>query len=105
MAEADARAVLQKQLEKAKEGDATAAQLILSRIWPARKSRPVNLDLPALESPGDIVTALAAIADAVGTGSITPDEGLAVASILETKRKAIETMNHEKRLRALENRK
>jgi hypothetical protein len=29
----------------AKEGDQRAAELILSRCWPARKSRPINLDL------------------------------------------------------------
>ena len=42
------------------------------------------------------------MADAVGSGDITPDEGQAVASILEAKRKAIETVDLEARLSALE---
>jgi hypothetical protein len=42
------------------------------------------------------------VADAVGAGEITPDEGQAVASILEAKRRAIETVDLESRLSALE---
>jgi hypothetical protein len=40
--------------------------------------------------------------DAVGAGDITPDEGHAMASILEAKRKAIETIELESRIAALE---
>ena len=51
----------------------------------------------------EIVTpGVAQVADAVGAGDITPDEGQAVASILEAKRKAIETVDLEARLSALE---
>ena len=38
----------------------------------------------------------------MGAGDITPDEGQAVASILEAKRKAIETVDLEARLSAVE---
>jgi hypothetical protein len=86
----------------AKGGDMRAADLVLSRIWPARKSRPITLALPAIRSASDVVAAVGAVADAVGTGDITPDEGQAVASILETKRRAIETVELESRLTALE---
>jgi hypothetical protein len=102
LADGEAAAILEKQIEKAKEGDATAAHLILSRVWPARKSRAINLYLPPLEQASDIVAALGVVANAVGTGAITPDEAQAVAAILETKRKAIETVELEKRVTALE---
>jgi hypothetical protein len=102
MAEADAKAVLQKQLEKAKEGDAKAAEMILSRVWPARKGRTITLNLPPLEKPADIVAALGAVADAVAVGQISPDEAQAVAAVLETKRRAIETTDLEKRIETLE---
>jgi len=48
------------------------------------------------------VTALGTLADAVAGGDITPDEGAAVANILETKRRAIETVELEIRVSALE---
>ena len=57
---------------------------------------------PTIQSASDVITAVGAIADAVGAGEITPDEGQAVASILEAKRRAIETVDLEARLSALE---
>jgi hypothetical protein len=96
------KAILEKMVEAAVSGDMRAAELVLQRIWPARKSRPISLALPAIRSASDIVAAVGAVADAVGAGDITPDEGQAVASILEAKRKAIETVDLEARLSALE---
>ena len=95
-------AILKTMVEAAKGGDMRAAELVLQRIWPARKSRPIALTLPAIQSASDVVAAVGAVADAVGAGDITPDEGQAVASILEAKRKAIETVDLEARLSALE---
>jgi hypothetical protein len=95
-------AILKTMVEAAKSGDMRAADLVLSRIWPARKSRPIALTLPVIQSASDVVAAVGAVADAVGAGDITPDEGQAVASILEAKRKAIETVDLEARLSALE---
>ena len=54
------------------------------------------MTLPAIQSASDVVAAVGAVADAVGAGDITPDEGQAVASILEAKRKAIETVDLER---------
>ena len=96
------KAILEMMVEAAKSGDLRAAELVLQRIWPARKSRPIALTLPPIQSASDVVAAVGAVADAVGAGDITPDEGQAVASILEAKRKAIETVELERRLSALE---
>jgi hypothetical protein len=98
------KAILEKMVEAAKDGDLRAADLVLQRIWPVRKGRPLSLSLqlPVIKTAADVVTALGTVADAVGAGEITPDEGQAVASILEAKRKAIETVDLEARLSALE---
>jgi hypothetical protein len=102
LADGEAETILQKQIELAKGGDQRAAEVILSRAWPARKSRPVTLALPAMQSAADVVAAVGAVADAVGAGDITPDEGAAVAAILEAKRRAIETVELEGRVAKLE---
>ena len=102
IADGEAETILQKQIELAKEGDQRAAEVILSRAWPARKSRAINLDLPPVTAAADIVPALGSIADAVAGGEITPDEGAAVAAVLEGKRKAIETVDVLARIEALE---
>ncbi len=102
LADGEAETILQKQIELAKGGDQRAAEVILSRAWPARKSRAINLDLPPVTAAADIVPALGRIADAVAGGEITPDEGAAVAAVLEGKRKAIETIDVLARIEALE---
>jgi hypothetical protein len=102
IADGAGKAILKKMVEAAKGGEMRAADLVLARIWPVRKGRPIALALPAIQSASDVVAAVGAVADAVGAGEITPDEGQAVASILEAKRKAIETVDLEARLSALE---
>jgi hypothetical protein len=102
LAEGEGEALLKQVMDAAKRGDMRAADLVLSRIWPVRKGRPIALTLPAIQSAADVVAAVGAVADAVGAGDITPDEGQAVAAILEAKRKAIETVELESRVAALE---
>ena len=102
VAEADAKAVLAKQIEKAKEGDGHAAALILGRVWPVRKGRPVLLNLPPMETVADIVSSLSVVAAAMAAGEITPEEAQAVAAVLEGKRRAVETVALEARIAALE---
>ena len=91
-----------KAIELAKDGDLTALKLCLERICPPRKSRPINIDLPAVDTGGGVSQAQAVVVQAVGEGEITPDEGKVLADILEARRKSIETADHEARLSKLE---
>jgi hypothetical protein len=102
LADDDAEDVLRKQIELAKAGDQRAAELILSRVWPVRKSRTVALDIHPIAVSTDVVAALGAVATAMSMGEITPDEAAAMASVLEMKRRAIETISLEKRIESLE---
>jgi len=102
MAEDDAKDIARKLLDAAKSGDMRAAELVLARVWPVRRGRPVSLPLPPIETASDVVKALGMVATAVGAGEITPEEGTAVAGVLEIKRKAIETSELEARIVALE---
>jgi len=102
MAEGEAKEIALKLIEKAKDGDMRAAELVLQRVWPVRRGRPVTLSLPAIETVQDVVTALGLVATAVGAGELTPEEGASVAAVLEIKRKAIETADLEARIAKLE---
>ena len=64
--------------------------------------RFVSLDLPEAKTAEGVADAQAAIVDAVAGGELTPDEGTAIAGILEARRKAIETLDHEGRIATLE---
>jgi hypothetical protein len=60
--------------------------------------------MPDMGSAADLPAALGAIAHAVGAGQLTPEEGQAVAAVLETQRRALETLELEARIAALEQR-
>ena len=102
--EDDASEVVGAVLTAAKGGDMTAARLVLDRIAPVRKGRPITLKLPAIETAADVLAGLGAVIKSMGEGQITPDEASVVAGVLETKRRAIETAELEKRIIDLEER-
>ena len=93
-----------KAIELAKEGDLTALRLCLERICPPRKSRPIAIDLPDVKTSLGVSQAQSTVVQAVGEGELTPDEGQVLSNILESRRKSIETEDHERRLDELEKR-
>jgi hypothetical protein len=80
----------------------TAARLVLDRIAPARKGCPISFSLPKIDTTADVTKALSAVVASIASGELTPEEATAVSSVIETKRKAIETQELEKRVVALE---
>jgi hypothetical protein len=100
----DVREIVQAVLTAAKRGDMTAARLVLERISPVRRGRPVYLDLPPVRTASDVVEAMSALTRAIACGELTPDEAATVATVFEMRRKALETEEFEQRLRALEER-
>jgi uncharacterized protein DUF5681 len=97
-----AEAVLRAVLTAAQNGDIAAATLILKRCWPEAKGRPVRLTLPPIRTAADTLVAAATVVMEVSKGAISPEEGQAVASIIEVQRRAIETTELAARLEALE---
>lgn len=93
-----------KAIELAKGGDTTALRLCLERLIPARRDKPVNFDLPPIETADDAAKAMGAILQAVAGGEISPSEGAEVARLLEGYVKTLETAEFERRLAALERR-
>ena len=83
--------VLRQVLQQALAGDLRAAEMLLARIWPVKRGRPVRLQLPAIDTAAGVDAALGTVIGAVAAGEITPEEAGAVAALLETKRRAIET--------------
>jgi hypothetical protein len=98
----DAKNIVRAVLDAAKAGDMTAARLILDRISPVRRGRAVYLELPSVKTAADISAAMATLITAMASGDVTPDEAATAASVLELRRKALETEELEQRLQALE---
>ncbi|MFQ5482603.1 MAG: DUF5681 domain-containing protein [Nitrospinaceae bacterium] len=94
--------LVKKVVEMALEGDTVALKLCLERIIPARKSRQVNIPLPEIRQPSDVVAAMASVLAGVGEGQIDPDQGQALAGIIDGYRKILETAELEQRISNLE---
>lgn len=88
--------LVRKAIELAKAGDGPMLKFLLERILP--KERSVRLDLPAVDCSSDAVDALAAVIDAVGSGQIAPNEGLALANLVAVFARTINVADLELRL-------
>ena len=93
-----------KAIDLAKGGDIAALRLCMDRIVPPRKDRPIRLDLPEMETAEDLSKALGTLVKAMAEGELTPVEAEKTAAVLEIRRRAIETLDHETRLEELERR-
>jgi hypothetical protein len=102
MLDGEAEAITRVAIDLAKTGDAVALRLCMDRIAPPRRDRPVMVELPKIDTAADVVAALAATLTAMAEGDLTPSEAATVAGVLEAKRKAIETVELEQRVAALE---
>jgi hypothetical protein len=91
LAEDEAEAIQKQVIEAAKTGDLKAAELILARIWPLRRGRPVRLDLPPVRTPAEVSDGMAAVVEAMAAGEVTPEEAATISGVLEVRRKALET--------------
>ena len=79
-----------------------AQRVLINKLLPDAKVAPITLTLPEVKTADDVQEAQAAVVAAVASGQITPDVAEILSSILENRRKAIETVNFERRIAALE---
>ena len=98
----ESEALTRKAVELALAGDLTALRLCLERLVPPRKDSPITVKLPAIETAADLPAVTGAILSAVSKGLLTPSEAQALAGLVETHRRAMETADIEVRLAALE---
>jgi len=97
-----AETMVKKMIEAADGGDRVAARLVLSRIWSAPKGRAVAIELPEIRTPADLLVAHAAVMKAIADQTITPQDGAALSSVLETHRRAFELVAQQQKVEALE---
>ena len=98
--EGESEALTRKAVELALVGDPTAMRLCLERILP--RDRAVKFALPPIKSAADIARAMGAVTAALADGLITPAEGQAIARMVTTFVRTIETSEFDRRLQLLE---
>ena len=97
----EAEALTRKAVDLALGGDTTALRLCLDRAVPLRKGRPVRFGL-TVDAAGDLPQALADVLVAISRGELTAEEGQALAAIVESRRRSLESEQFERRLAELE---
>jgi hypothetical protein len=96
--------VVRAVVAAARGGDMVAARLVLERLAPARKGRPVTFMLPCGTDAAGLAAGFDAVLAATAAGELTPDEGASVSAVLEARRKVLETLDFAERLSAFEKR-
>jgi Family of unknown function (DUF5681) len=98
----EAEAISGKLVALALSGDSTALRLCTERLMPRLKSRPMQLELPPLNTPTDVANALTMVLEAAACGEIDTDQARTLAAVLDARRKSFETIELEERLTLIE---
>jgi hypothetical protein len=95
--------LLDVTLQQANGGNLMAVKMLLDRVWPVGRSRPLEIAVPQINGARDLLPAMAGITNAMFGGDATAAEGVAAAKVLKAHLEAIRTIDHEDRLTVLEN--
>ncbi len=102
----DLKAILVKLVEKAKAGDLLACREVLDRVLgkpaPTAAGEPVAVNLPPLRSAADVLSAVDEVFSALRAGKITAGDASIISTAVEVGRRAVETVELEGRIAALE---
>jgi len=77
----------------------------MERITPARRDPAVQIRLGPTNTGSEVVAASQRVVRSIGSGRITPSEGEKIRSVLENRRKVIETAELDSRIATWKRRK
>jgi hypothetical protein len=80
---ANGEAVIERVVEHAKAANPVAMRLCMERLVPMGRHRPVELQLPPMEKPEDVLPAVSEIHRALGDGEITIAEAADLLRVVE----------------------
>jgi hypothetical protein len=86
LADGDLEAIVHAVIAKAKKGDLAAAKLVLDRVMPAPRTRPVEIDLPAIgwyDAAEALLASYGAVTKGIAAGQITPSEAGEIIAALD----------------------
>lgn len=102
--EGDLTVIVKKIVAAAKNGDMTAARLVVDKLIPAAKDRPIDIQLPGMKDIVGCRDALAVVIQAVADGNLLPGDGERLSAMIEFQRKGLEGVEVLARLAAIEER-
>ena len=98
----EAGAVVRATIRSALEGETAAQKLILDRVAPVRKGKPVPIDLPPVADAAGVLRALGEVVAAMSRGEVSPDEAALMVNVISAPKAILEVAEVERRLAAIE---
>jgi hypothetical protein len=98
----NASAIVEAMIDKAKEGDTTAAKVLLDRVCPSLKPEAQIITLPDMANAETLLERATAAIVAAANGELAPDIASQLVQAVGVLSKVTEVQDLEKRLEALE---
>ena len=70
-------------LGRAREGNLKAAEMVLQRVWPVRRTRPIEVEIPPEASSRGSFDEQASLVKAMLNGDVTPQDAAAATRVLK----------------------
>ena len=88
-------------IERARHGNLRATEIVLQRIWPVRRNRPIELDPPPGDGLPNLLTEHAALAQAMMNGDITPQDAQAATRVFKALQEQMRRADHQNAVAAV----
>ena len=96
-----AEELMAKTIKRALRGNLRATEMVLQRVWPTRRNRPIELDPPPDDGLGGLLSEHVALASAMVNGDVTPQDAEAAVRVLKALQHQKDRAHANKRALAL----
>jgi hypothetical protein len=90
-----AHELMSATIERARRGNLRATELVLQRVWPVRRNRPIELEPPAGDGRRNLLGEHAALAQAMMNGEITPQDAQAAVRVFKALQEQMRRADHQ----------
>jgi hypothetical protein len=87
-----AEEIVTNLMDRSKNGEPAAMRLVMDRLLPTGRNRPVAIELPVIKTPEDAELALAVITDELAAGKLTIGEASALITLIDRMLRLAERM-------------
>jgi hypothetical protein len=84
LVENEGESLTRKMIELGKAGNVRSLEYCLDRLLPQRHGQPISLQLPKINSVKDVAPTMAAVLEAIGNGTITPEQASPIIGLLNS---------------------
>jgi hypothetical protein len=100
----NSESLLHKALNLAQQGNIPMLRLLLDRVLPRPKDAAVSIGLLRMRTPEELLQAQEGVMQELALGQLTPNQAEQIFSLIEARRRLLETHELEQRMRAIEKR-